>query len=132
VTAAAPRRSGLLRLFIRGGLFLAALLLGALAWDVWQLRAMKPPPDRSFEGFVREGRQGSLLIDTAGERLYWIAPRPGMIVRNPAPPVYEFDRSGQLLNWTPGTEKGMILDVPVRRRGAPAGMDQARAWLRSK
>jgi hypothetical protein len=132
VTPPAPRGSRVLRFLVRGFLVLASLLLGALAWDVWQLRAMKPPRDRTFEGFVGEGRQGSLLIDAAGDRLYWIAPRPGMFVRNPEPPVYEFDRSGQLVNWTPGTEKGMLLDVPVRRRGREAGVEQARAWLRSK
>jgi hypothetical protein len=132
VVAPAPRRPGCLKLVVRGILLLVALGLGALAWDVWQLRGLQPPDDRSFEGFVRAGRQGSLRIDREGGRLYWTAPPARTVVRFSEPPVYEFDRSGQLVNWTPGPEKGMIQDVPVRVRGAAATTDDARTWMRSR
>lgn len=126
----APRRAGCLRLLFRGALVLVALFLGGLAWDVRQLRALRPPQDSSFDGFVRDGRKGTLTIDSSGERLYWVAPWAKTIARSSEPPVYEFDRRGALVNWTPGDEKGMILDAPIRRRGTPATVDEARAWLR--
>ena len=130
----APRRSGCLKLLARGLLLLVALILGVLGWDVVQLRRLRPPDDRTFEGFLRNDRQGSLLIDHSGDRLYWIAPAARTVVRVAEPPVYEFDRSGRLVNWTPGTgdQKGMISDTPVQRRGAPATVEEARAWLRPK
>jgi len=112
-------------------LVLAAVALGALAWDVVQLRRLRPPDDRTFEGFVRDGRRGSLLIDRGADRLYWTAP-PHRTIARYSDHVYEFDRSGQLVNWTPGADelKGMILDRPVRRSGQPATVDEARAWMR--
>lgn len=124
----APRRS----LLFRGFLVLVALVLGVLGWDVWQLRSLRPPEDRTFEGFLRDGRRGEILIDSAGGRLYWVSAFPRTVIRYSQPPVYEFDRSGKLVNWTPGTDdlKGMFLDVPVRRAGRPATEAEARAWLR--
>lgn len=132
MTAVVPRRPGFLRLLFRAGLLLVALALGGLAWDVWQLRGLQPPEDRTFEGFLRSGRQGSFLIDTPGDRLYWVAPPTKTLVRSPEPPVYAFNRAGLLVDWTPGTadQKGMMSDTPVRRRGAPAGLADARAWFR--
>ncbi len=102
-----------------------------LAWDVGQLRGLRPPDDRSFEGFVRAGRAGTFRIDRDGGRVYWIAPPARTVVRFSEPPAYEFDRTGRLLNWTPGPEKGMILDTPVHVHGTSATLDEARAWLRS-
>jgi len=118
---------------IRGFLVVALAVFVALAWDVWKLKGLRPPADPTFEGFVKEGRRGSLLIDSAGKRLYWVAGPPGTVMPYPEPVVYEFVQTGALLNWTPGTGdfKGMLLDVPVRRRGAPATLDEARAWLRA-
>jgi hypothetical protein len=113
----------------RAFLVLVALAIGALAWDVWQLRALRPPEDRSFEGFVRAGRQGSLLIDAPHRRLYWVTSMKTILPYS-EPAVYEFDRSGALVNWSPGTSEGMILDAPVRRSGAPATLGEARAWLK--
>jgi hypothetical protein len=114
-------------------LLLIAVAFGALAWDIWQLRALRPPDDRTFDGFVRAGRQGTLQIDDAANRLYWTAP-PRRTVVPYADHVYEFDRQGLLVNWTPGAEeqKGMLLDRPVRRNGKPASVDEARSWLRAK
>ena len=128
----APRRGGCLRLLFRGALILVALFLGGLGWDVWQLRSLRPPQDSSFEGFLSDGRKGALMIDAAADRLYWVAPPARTIVRSSEPPVYEFNRAGALVNWTPGNEKGMILDAPIRRRGTPATVDEARAWLRRR
>lgn len=109
------------------------LVAGALLWDVCQLRALRPPEDRSFEGFVRDGREGSLLVDRTRDRLYWTAPPRRTLVKY-ADHVYEFDRSGRLVNWTPGDNalKGMILDRPVVRGGTSATVDEARAWIRRK
>ena len=132
MVAPAPRRPGCLRRLFRGLLVLLALGLGALAWDVWQLRGLRPPDDRSFEGFVRAGRQGTFRVDREGGRVYWIAPPARTVVRFSEPPAYEFDRTGILVNWTPGPEKGMILDTPVRVRGTPATLDEARTWLGPK
>ena len=132
MVAPAPRRTGCLRLLFRGFLILVALGLGALAWDVWQLRGLQPPDDRTFEGFVRAGRPGFLRIDREGDRLYWIVPPAKTIVRFSEPPVYEFNRAGRLVNWTPGPEKGMILDTPIRSRGASATVEEARSWLRPR
>lgn len=119
------------KFLVRGFLTLVAVLLAVLGWDVWQLRALRPPQDPTFEGFLRAGRRGSLQIDPAGQRLYWAA-KASTVVPYPEPVVYEFGRSGALLNWTPGTDdfKGMILDAPVRRSGKPATVEEARAWLR--
>ncbi len=126
-----PRRAGCLRILFRAFLLVVALALGALAWDVWQLRALRPPEDRSFEGFVRSGRKGTFLIDEAAGRLYWVAPPTPTVVPCHEPPVYEFDRSGALVDWTPGTadRKGMILERPVTRSGSPATLVEARRWL---
>jgi hypothetical protein len=122
-------KTGCVGKVFRGVLLLVALVLGALAWDVWQIRALRPPEDRTFEGFVRSGRQGVLMID--GDRLYSIAPHPKTVLPYPDPPVYEFNRSGELVNWTPGTreQKGMISETPVRPNGALASLEQVRAWL---
>lgn len=127
------QRPGCFKLSAWGLLVLFLVVFGGLAWDVWQLRALRPPGDRTFDGFIRAGREGTLLIDSAGDRLYWSA-RQKTIARYSEPVVYEFGRSGALLNWTPGTDdlKGMLLDAPVRRRGAPASVEEARAWLRPK
>ena len=103
---------------------LLALGLGAVAWDVYQLRALRPPADATFEGFAREG---AFRIDDA--RLYWIAPKPRTIVPHAEPPVYVFDRRGALIDWTPGEEPGMRSGSPVRPRGREATREQARAWL---
>ena len=130
--AVPARRPGCLRLLVRGFLLLAALALGVVAWDVWQLRGLRPPDDRSFEGFVRAGRQGTFTLDRDGGRLYWTVAPAKTVVRYSEPPMYEFDRSGQLVNWTPGPEKGMILDVPIRIRGTTATLEEARTWMRSK
>ncbi|MBI3857404.1 MAG: hypothetical protein HY293_17085 [Planctomycetes bacterium] len=127
----APRRPGCLRILVRGALILFAAGLGVLAWDVWQLQALRPPADCTFEGFLRSGREGSILIDAAGDRLYWTA-RPAKTLIRYTDHVYEFNRAGLLVNWTPGTGdgKGMLADAPVRKRGAPATLEQARAWMR--
>jgi hypothetical protein len=116
-------------------LLLVALLLGLLAWDVWELRALRPPPpeDASFEGFLKAGRRPtSLTLDVAGERLYWTALSARTVAPYSNTPVYEFDRSGRLLNWVPSGDfgKGMMADVPVRKRGSAATVEEARAWLR--
>jgi len=126
------RRPGCLRLLFRAFLVVVALSVGMLSWDVWQLRALKPPDDRTFEGFLRAGRQGNPVIDKDGNRLYLIAPYARTIVPRWEPPVYEFDRSGRLVNWMPSgdSKKGMLLEVPVRWRGAAASVEEARAWLR--
>ncbi len=127
--AAPPPRSGCSRVLARGVLALVALALGGLGWDVWQLRQLRPPEDSTFDGFVRSGRAGSLLLDATSDRLYWIAAPPPTIIRSPAPPAYEFNRSGVLLNWTPGSEKGMILEAPVHPRGSAVSVDDARRWI---
>jgi hypothetical protein len=115
-------------------LLLVVLVLGGgLTWDVLQLRALRPPEDRTFEGFVRAGRLGLLELDPAGGRLYWTAPPRRTFVKY-SDHVYEFDRSGRLVNWTPSAEeqKGMILDQPVRKSGTPATLEAARAWMRPR
>ncbi len=129
MVAPAARRPGCLRRLFRGFLILLALGLGVLAWDVWQLRGLRPPDERTFEGFVRAGRQGTLHLDREGGRLYWIAPPARTVVRFSDPPTYVFDRSGRLIEWTPGPEKGMLQSTPVRARGTPATVEEARAWL---
>src|SRR5689334_2943469 len=96
---------------------LLALGLGAVAWDVAQLRGLRPPADRSFEGFARAGRTStSFHIDDAGGRLYWVSPAPRTIVPHAEAPVYAFDRRGALVDWTPGGEPGMISGAPLRWR----------------
>jgi hypothetical protein len=119
------------KFLLRALLVLVAVALSVLAWDVWQLRRLRPPEDPTFEGFLRDGRVGSLLLDSSGQRLYWMT-SARTVVQYSEPVVYEFGRSGALLNWTPGTGdfKGMILDAPVQRRGTPATVNEARAWLR--
>lgn len=114
-------------------LLLLLAAFGILAFDVWQLRALRPPDDRSFEGFVRAGRSGTLLIDAPGDRLYWISAQK-TVVPYSEPVVYEFGRTGELLNWTPGTDdlRGMIVPKPVRRNGTKATLEEARSWLRPK
>jgi len=114
-------------------LIVSLAVLGALMWDVVQLRALRPPDDRTFEGFVRGGRQGTLLLDAARDRLYWTAPPRSTFVKY-SDHVYEFDRSGQLVNWTPGPEgqKGMILDIAVVRGGRSVTAEEARGWIRRK
>jgi len=114
-------------------LFLIVAAAGVLIWDVLQLRALRPPDDRTFDGFLRAGREGALLLDAAADRLYWTAPPRKTVVRY-SDHVYEFDRSGRLINWTPGAgeQKGMILDLPVRKSGKPATVEEARAWMRRK
>lgn len=114
-------------------LLLIVAATGILTWDVLQLRALRPPNDRTFEGFVRANREGTLLLDAASDRLYWTAPPRKTVVKY-SDHVYEFDRSGELTNWTPGADeqKGMILDQPVRKKGTPATVEQARAWMRRK
>ena len=122
-----------MRIFVRTLLVVMLAAFGVLAWDVWQLKGLRPPADPTFEGFLRAGRRGSMLIDPAGERLYWVAGPPGTVLPYPEPVVYEFGRTGALLTWTPGTGdfKGMILDAPVRRKGTPATAEEARAWIRA-
>lgn len=127
--AVPARRPGCGRLLVRGLLILLALALGVLAWDVWQLRALQPPENRTFQGFVMDGRPGSLRIDRDRGRLYWIAPRARTVVRFPEPPAYEFDRSGRLVNWTPGTPKGMLHDDPVHVRGDAVTVAEAAGWI---
>jgi hypothetical protein len=114
-------------------LILFLVVAGALTWDVLQLRSLRPPEDRTFDGFVRAGREGSLLLDAAGGRLYWTAPPRRTFVKY-SDHVYEFERSGRLINWTPGAQeqKGMILDQPVRKGGKPATIEEARAWMRPR
>jgi len=121
-----------MRIVVRTFLVLALAAFAALAWDVWQLKTLRPPADPTFDGFLRAGRQGSLMIDAAGGRLYWVAGRPKTLMPYPEPVVYEFGPTGTLLNWTPGTGdfKGMMLEQPVRRKGAAATVEEARAWLR--
>jgi hypothetical protein len=121
------------KLLVRTFLVVALAVFAVLAWDVWKLKGLRPPADPTFEGFLKAGRRGSLLIDSPGRRLYWVAGPPGTVMPYPEPVVYEFGSSGSLLNWTPGTGdfKGMMLDAPVRRKGTPATVDEARAWLRA-
>ncbi len=120
--------------FFRSFLVLVALLLGVLAWDVWQIRGLRPPDDSTFEGFIRSGRTGSLLLDEDGKRIYLVSPPAKTIVRSAEPPVYEFDGRGMLLNWTPGTQnqKGMMIDVPICPQGRPSNVENARTWIRSR
>jgi hypothetical protein len=132
VDQAPPRRAGPLRILVRLFLGLAAAALGVLAWDVWQLRTLRPPLDNTFEGFVRAGRNGGLKLDAAGRRIYWVAPAPRTVVKYTEPPVYEFAPSGELLNWDPGNGEGMMNRTAVRPRGAPATLDEARAWMRGR
>ncbi len=129
----ASRRPGCLRLLFLAILALVAIALGILAWDVWQLRALAPPAEATFEGFLEAGRRPEgLCIDAAGERLYWEAPRARTFTRNSKFPLYEFDRRGRLINWTPdcGNSNGMIQDTAMKVRGTPTGLQEARAWLR--
>ena len=130
-------RPGCFRQLIRAAVWLFVLgivgVIGISAWDALQLRKLRPPFEQTFEGFVRDGRKGSFLIDAAVERLYW-STWQGTLTVYSEPVVYEFDRSGKLLNWTPGTDnfEGMMLRRPVRRRGEPATMEEARAWMRPR
>lgn len=128
-----PRRPGPFRWIIRAFLVLAAVAFGILAWDVWQLRLLRPPVDDRFEAFVRAGRTGSLSLDAPGGRLYWSAPPVRTVLRYSGHPVFVFDRAGNLVNWTPGGDvKGMKVDVPISVRGAPATVEEARAWMAGK
>ena len=122
-----------MRIFVRSLLVVALAAFGVLAWDVWRLQGLRPPADSTFEGFHRAGRRGSMMIDAPGQRLYWVAGPPGTVMPYPEPVVYEFGQTGSLLNWTPGTGdfKGMLLDAPVRRKGTPATVEEARAWIRA-
>ena len=122
-----------LKVLLKAVLVLVVLGLGVLAWDVWQLRTLRPPEDRSFEGFLRAGRAPqSLRIDDVGARLYWVHGPAPTLVRYAQPVVYAFDLRGRLVDWTPGTEDftGMISGAPVIRAGRDATLEQARAWLR--
>jgi hypothetical protein len=112
------------RRLLKLALLLIVLGLGAVAWDVDQLRGLRPPPDATFESF---SRAGSYRIDES--RIYWIAPPPRTILPHAAPPVYAFDRRGALVDWTPGAEPGMRSGSPLRPRGREATREQARAWL---
>jgi hypothetical protein len=119
---------------LRAVLLLLALGLGVLAWDVYQVRALRPPADRSFEGFLKAGRTpAGLRIDDLGARIYWIADPARTLLRYPQPPVYAFDRGGALVDWTPGTSDfaGMISGAPVIRAGREATLDHVRAWFAS-
>lgn len=133
MTPPPPRRSGFLRFLIRAFLVLAAAAMGVLAWDVWQLRLLRPPVDDRFEGFVSAGRTGSLSLDAPGGRLYWSAPPVRTVMRYSGHPIFEFERTGRLVNWTPGGDvKGMKVDVPVVARGTPVTLEGARAWMAGK
>lgn len=115
-------------------LALIVLGLGLLAWDVWQLRGLRPPADRTFEGFLRAGRTPkSLRMDPVVGRLYWLHGAAPTLVPYSQPVVYAFDRRGDLVDWTPGTGdfKGMISGAPVVRAGPELTLEEARAWLRS-
>jgi hypothetical protein len=128
-------RPGCLNLLFRAFLVLVALVLGVLAWDTWQLRTLRPPADATFDGFLNAGRSPLRLhLDTAADRLYWVAPPVKTVAPYSEWPLYEFDRSGRLVNWTPdfGNFKGMMQDTKMDLRGMPASMDEARAWLRKK
>lgn len=123
-------------MFLRGALGVVVVLivafLGVTTWDAWKLRQLRPPEDQSFEGFLRAGRKSHFfLINGEKERLYWVTWQ-NTIVPYSEPVVYEFDRSGKLLNWTPGTDnfEGMMVRQPVRKGGAMATIDEARAWIR--
>ena len=121
-----------MKVLIRGALVVALAVFAVLAWDVWKLKALRPPADQTFEGFLRAGRPvGSLRIDAPTQRLYWVAGPPKTVMPYPEPVVYEFGPAGTLLNWTPGTHdfRGMMLDEPVRSKGKPATVDEARAWI---
>ena len=124
-------RMAAMRKCVKALFVLLALGLGVLAWDVYQLRSLRPPPDRTFDGLTRAGRAAtSFRIDDAGGRLYWIAPSPKrVLVRDVEPALYVFDRQGALLDWTPGGEPGMMSGSPLRSRGRQATRDEARAWL---
>ena len=124
----------MLKGILKGVLTLVVLGLGVLAWDVWQLRSLRPPAERTFEGFLRAGRtfQG-LRIDPTVARLYWIhGPAPTLFPYS-QPVVYAFNPKGNLVDWTPGTEnfKGMISGAPVVQAGPGVTLEQARAWLRA-
>lgn len=124
----------MLKALLKGILVLVVLGLGVVAWDVWQLRGLRPPPDRTFEGFIRAGRtfQG-LRMDPVVGRLYWIYGPAPTLIKYPRPVVYAFDRKGGLVDWTPGGDdfKGMISGAPVVQAGSEATLEQARAWLRA-
>lgn len=120
-----------MKFLLKALLLLVVLALGALAWDVWQLRALRPPPDRTFEGFLRAGRTPVVLrIDDAAGRLTWTPLPARTLVPQAGLPWYVFDRSGALVDWSPGTDEGMISGAPVRRIGREATLDAARSWLR--
>jgi len=115
-------------------LALVVLGLGVLAWDVWQLRTLRPPAERTFEGFLRAGRAPrGLRIDPVVARLYWIHGPAPTLVRYSRPVVYAFNPKGDLVDWTPGTDdfKGMISGAPVVQAGPDVTLEQARAWLRA-
>jgi hypothetical protein len=120
------------RSWIARTLLLAVVaLLAGLAWDVHQLRSLRPPDDRSLDGFLAAGRRPSALhLDDVTERLAWTAPFPPTILPHADPPVYLFDRAGCLVDWTPGGEPGMFSGAPIPRRGREATLEQARAWLK--
>lgn len=108
-----------------------ALGLGAIAWDVWQIRSLRPPADRSFEGFRRAGREAKVVfIDDARGQLKWIGAPARTIVPAAAPPVYVFDRRGALLDWSPGEEPGVLSGQAIHRGGRVVSIEQAWAWLR--
>jgi hypothetical protein len=113
---------------------LVVAFLGVMAWDAWKLRELRPPEDQSFEGFMRSGRKSHyFLIDREKNRLYWVTWQ-NTIAPYSEPVVYEFECSGRLLNWTPGTSnfEGMMVQRPVLKSGVMATIDEARAWLRAR
>jgi hypothetical protein len=119
------------RWLLRLVLLAIAAGLGGLAWDVAQLRALKPPSDPTFEGFLRDGRvPASLRLEEINQTLSWTGRPPRTLLPHPEPPVYLFGRSGRLLDWTPGAEPGMFSGAPLRARGQTVDLDRARAWLR--
>jgi hypothetical protein len=133
VAQPASPRPGPFRILIRIFLLLAAVAMGILAWDVWQLRLLRPPVDDRFEAFVAAGRTGSLSLDAPNERLYWSAPPVRTVMRYSGQPLFVFDRAGNLVNWTPGGNvKGMKIDVPLSVRGIPVTLEDARAWMAEK
>jgi hypothetical protein len=116
-------------------LALIVLALGVVGWDVWKLRGLRPPPDRTFEGFLRAGRAPQRLrMDPVVGRLYWIHGPAPTLVPYSRPVVYAFNPKGELVDWTPGTDdfKGMISGAPVVQAGPDVTLEQARAWLRAR
>lgn len=111
-------------------LLLIALGLGVVAWDVYRIRALRPPDDRSFEGFRRAGREATVFfIDDSRGLLKWIAPPARTLVPASAPPVYVFDRRGSLVDWSPGEEKGVVSGEGIHRGGRRVTVEEAWAWL---